>query len=221
MKYTHLKFDRIDNIKPGPGFLLVKPGPENDHLRFKTDDGAEMKLYIDNSYEPFKHAVTWGTVMGVPDYLPDDSVTMDARVGDRVFMKYLAIPNAIRDNAYVIISGEPYFIIPYELCYCVKDVQGNVMPLNGWVLVSAIAEDVKINVPWLEVADFREKKHSIKEGIVKYVGTPLKGEKNLAKPGDRIIYVDWSDVPLQYHLHNDFSETMFRMTNEDILCVLN
>jgi co-chaperonin GroES (HSP10) len=219
MKHSYLEFDNIDDVKPGVGFVLIEAGPENDHIKMEVMDGT-IELSIDTSYEPYKHAVTWGTVMAVNKEIEDETTTMELEAGDKLFFHYLCIPNAVRDNTWVLIKGKPYFLIQYDMCYCALRGE-EIVPVNGWVLVSPIDEIIPESVCGFELADIREKKHSVKEGIVKYVGKPLNGEKNAAKLGDKILYMKLSDVPMQYYLHNSFGENLLRMKNKDIMAILN
>jgi co-chaperonin GroES (HSP10) len=220
MRHTFLKLDSLEGVTPGPGYVLIEAGPENDHIKLKSEDGDVVKLFIDPSYEPYKHSVTWGKVVLVPEHLTDENVEIEINEGDKIFFHYLSIPNAIRQNDYIIAKGKPYFIIQYDMCYVAVGDEG-ITPLNGTVLVAPVEEKHKFNVEGLLGVDFREKKHSLSEGVVKYVGKPLKGEKSVVKPGDKILYSKASDIPLQYHLHNEFEEQLFRMKHDDVLSIYN
>lgn len=214
-----VKVNDITRVIPRNNYLLVRANKEEKYLRL-TDD---MTIEVDTTFEPEKHSATYGDVVSVCDGLDDHLGTeMEVKVGDRIFFHYLCILNCIRDRKFVVCDDVPYFMVSYGSTYVSKRNE-EVIPLNGYLLVEPVSDGVEERVDGLYMPASMLNNNHKTSGIVKHVGKPLIGEKNLAKPGDRIVFTKAANVPLQYELHNNFSgnQTFYRMRNENVLAILN
>lgn len=210
----------ISKVVPVRNHIIIKAGPENRYLKL-TDD---FQIQIDTSYEPEKHSVTWGEVVCVPASIDSDlQTTMEVKVGDKIYFHYLCIMNGIQQKKFIVCKGELYFIVKYESMYCCKRGE-EVVPINGWMLVEPIDDSLPEKTNWgFYIPDNTRKKENKNQGIVRYMGNPLLGEKNLVSEGDRIFFVNAANVPMQYDMHASFegNKKYFRMKNQHILGVIN
>lgn len=198
---TLLTVPSILTTKVMPGLVLVKPGPENDHIKI-SDGDSSVDIWIDGSYEPEKHAVTFGECVVVPEN------QSDLLVGDTVFFHYLCCMNAIRDRKYVICDDQVYYIVNIESCFVAK--RGiEIIPLNGTVLVEAIDDSLPEKNEWgMEIPVAKRTKNHLNEGIVIHAGRPTIGEEQTCEVGNRVFWRTGAAVPLQYFLFSNFSDKM-------------
>lgn len=239
-----LEVNEINTVRTTVNQILIKPGPMNDFIRV----GDNQKIFIDTTFEPEKHAVTWGTVVAVPPYLsPELETDMELQVGDQVFFHYLCIKNAMIDYKYLIHQGQTYFLVNYGSTFCAKRKDVDVVSHDGWLKVNSgtpsndnppcsvimlngylLVQPIDDSMPQKHASGFlipdkiRKKNHA-NEGILKYVGSPLKNcpDKKIIKAGDHVVFKSHSNVPLQYDLHASFegASTLYRMKREHILGV--
>lgn len=210
--------------------VLVKFDEANDHIKVN-----DQKLYIDTSYNPMQHAVTTGTVIGLPERLifdrtrPDKTMLydtdMELQLGDKIIFEYLAYGEAIKNSP---LNGG-YFIRYDEILVALRGDQ--VMPVNGIVLVEPIditeTQEVKEMTKLLVVPDYVKTQKSQTRGVVRHLGTPVRGyamdvtesifEADDVKVNDKIYLNPHYAVPLQYELHQTLSKVLYRMRRKDIL----
>jgi co-chaperonin GroES (HSP10) len=213
------EIDDIKKVIPRNNYILVRANKEEKYLHL-TDD---LQIQIDTTFEPEKHSATYGDVVAVCEGLDDDLQTeMEVKVGDRVFFHYLCIMNCIRDKKYVVSGGVPYFMVSYGSMFVAKRKE-EVVPINGYLLVEPISDGVEEMIDGIYVPESMQNRNHKNMGVVRYVGTPLIGEKVLAKRGDKIYFTKAANVPLQYELHNSFdgNKTYYRMKNDNVLAILN
>jgi len=210
--------------------VLVKFDPPYNHI-----DVAGVKMQIDTTYNPMEHAVTSGIVTGLPTkliYNPDDpaktmlyDTDMELQVGDRIIFEYLAYGEAMKndpiDGSHVIRYDEVLVAIRGE----------EIIPVNGIVVVEPIditeTEEVKKMSSILEVPDYVKWQKSETRGIVRHIGTPLRGyamdtsksihEADDLKVGDKVLFIHHYAIPLQYDMHRIIDKTLYRMRRKDIL----
>ncbi len=205
---NHLVVDNIESVKTTPNYILIKPGPENNFIKI----GEDMEVWIDGSYEPEKHAVTYGDIIVIPPYVDDDVIELQK--DDRIFFHYLCVMNAIRDSKYIICDGQFYFIINYSSIYCATRGE-EVIVTNGYALV----EPIEDNLPEQTSSGFiipksQRQKNNCNEGIVRYCG---KVQDGVCSIGDTIFYRKNSVVPLQYELFSNFGKmNYYRIKNDHI-----
>lgn len=210
-----LNIDSLETIRITPGMALIKPGPENDHIKL-ADENGETKIWIDGSYEPEKHAVTFGEIVSVADIMEDYS-PCKVKKGDVVFFHYLCCLNAIRDKKYVICNGLVYYIVNIESCFVAKRGE-EVIPLNGTVLVEAIDDSLpEINEWGMEIPKAQRHKNHLNEGIVLHAGDPANGEDVTCAEGDRVFWRTRASVPLQYSLFSTFSDKLVYQLKYDFI----
>jgi hypothetical protein len=87
-------------------YILIKLDPENKSIKLSSG----MELYIDQSFDPEKHATVTGVVWGVPERLlwagkPNVGLpwktNLEVKVGDKVIMYYLSIINALKREVFL------------------------------------------------------------------------------------------------------------------------
>lgn len=194
-----LHISDINSIRTLPGIVIIKPGAENDHIKISTDNG-EMKVWIDPSYEPEKHAITYGEVVVAEDG--------EIKKGDIIFFHYLCCLNAIRDRKYVVCDGQVYYVVNCESCFVAK--RGDqIIPLNGTVLAEAIIDELPdTNEFGMAIPKAKKTKNHLNEGIVLNAGNPDIGEDATCIEGDRVFWRTGASVPLQYSLFSTFSDKL-------------
>lgn len=210
--------------------VLVKFDEPNDHIKV-----GEVELQIDTSFNPMQHAITSGTVIGLPSRLifnpdqPDKTMLydtdMELQVGDRIIFEYLAYGEAVKNDP---IDGG-YCIRYDEVLVALRGDQ--VIPVNGIVLIEPIditeTEEVKEMSKFLEIPDYVKKQKSESRGVVRYIGTPLRGyamdtsrtiyEADDLHVGDKVYFNPNYAVHLQYEMHRIFDKVLYRMRRKDIL----
>ncbi len=223
--------------------ILIRLDAENDHIKLK----GGMTLYIDNTYDPEKHATVSGTVFGLPSHLsytgkPNQGMPwltdMELREGDRVICYYLAIINAFKPEQmrFFVKDNDRYVFIPYSSIFVA--MRGDeVIPINGYCLVEPCEDpfvaDTKKRLEkiGLELVTLDTKSNTnVSFGVVRYMGKPNReyiDEGNTdegveVKVGDTVVLRKVSDIPLQYPLHQKFDggKTFWRVQRRKILAVL-
>ncbi len=215
--------------------VLIRPSEE--HQGVITSNGNS--LLIDTSYELNNHAVMSGVVVALPEHLlysrdrhgEVDSVECDAemelQIGDTVWFHHNLIENCV-DNEEVIKDDSGYLVSGnYDMLYMAKRGE-EIIPINGWCLVEPVSDEIsnKILLP-----DNLIRQHSLKKGRVAYVGEPVREYRDETdfrddevkiSAGDLIIFLPYSDIPIEYDLHAsiDGRQRFYRMQRRDILAVI-
>lgn len=226
-------------MRGGINYVVVKLDPENDRIKLKS--GTE--IFIDTSYDPGKHVVRTGEVVGLPLSLrgggdmPWDT-DMELREGDRVVMYYLAVQNCLskEQKKYYRKDGQTLIFIKYHNIYAAIR-NGKIIPINGFVLaepmedpewerVVADAKSKGIDLPDLRPPRFKE----VTFGKIAYVGTPVKkyfgphqsDDGVNIRPGDRVVMRRIRDIPVEYEYHAklDGGKKYYRVRRPDILAIL-
>jgi co-chaperonin GroES (HSP10) len=233
MKLTRRDFERF---KPLANYVLVKPAMGNSKLELPSG----VVLFLDTSYDENKHAETRGTVVRTPMKLTFDKKdphhTMDWKTeielqeGDDIIYHYLSAANAVGDGEYIDCEGEIYFLIRYDQIFVAKRGE-DVIPVNGFILVEPMAEDVKLN-HGLILPDYLKERKDSKKGIVKYIGSCNQAylpdawanvvDQDNIRPGDLVVYDPHCDIPLQYDLHANFEgkKTFWRIQRRYISAII-
>ncbi len=204
MSYSsQLVVEDLDSITITPGKVLIKPISDNDYIKI-SDEKGEIKVWIDGSYEPEKHAITYGEVV-LASEINEDYSKSELKKGDIIFFHYLCCMNAIADQKYIIHCNQLYYIVNTESVFVAKRDE-QVIPLNGTVLVEAIDDSLPEKNEWgMEIPKAKRNKNHLNEGIVINAGNPLVGEEKTCNEGDRIFWRTGASVPLQYSLFQTFS----------------
>lgn len=209
--------DSFDQVQANDGVVLVKPDKDNNQFKL-----GNKQITIDTTFEPYKHAITTGTVVKVPLRSGDQRTSVEVQHGDRVFFHYLAMSNAAKNNSCVICGDEYLMKINYGSMF-VAMREKEVVMLNGYILVVPAANDFPMRLPGsIKIPQHLMDAKSAFKGEVRHVGTPLAGEEDFLNPGDNVYFRKHSDVPLQYELHRDFKEKeiFWRMKRYNVLAVL-
>jgi hypothetical protein len=203
-----LHVESLDSIRTLPGTVIIKPGPENNHIKISSEDG-EMKVWIDPSYEPEKHATTFGEVVV--------SEEGEIQKGDTIFFHYLCCLNAIRDRKYVVCDGQMYYVVNCESCFVAKRGE-QIIPLNGTILTEAIIENTsEVNEFGMSIPKAKRDKNSLNEGVVLHAGLPSPGEDITCSEGDVVFWRTGASVPLQYSLFSTFSDKLVYQLKYDFI----
>ncbi len=176
--------------------LKISEANENNYINI----GEDLKVWLDPSYEPEKHATTFGEI--------EISGNEELKKGDIVFFHYLCCLNAIRDNKFVIYEDQVYYIVNIESCFVAKRGE-QIIPLNGTILIEAIDDSApEINEWGMEIPKAVRTKNHLNEGMVLHAGTPDVGEDITCAEGDRVFWRTRASVPLQYSLFSTFSDKL-------------
>lgn len=217
--------------------VMVRFDRDNDELLLSTGD----KLKLVTAWEPMMHAVTSGVVTHVPQKLKFDrkdmqgsvmyDTDMELQVGDRVIFDF-KVESAVRKHGE--INGS--YPLRYDDIYVA--IRGEqIIPVNGIILVEAcdttVEEDVqKALKSGLELPDTVMKEKSERYGIVRHIGSPLRGYLHAPEElteiydevhvGDKINFHPVYAIELQYSLHQiiEKGKTMYRMRRKDVFAVV-
>ena len=231
------------NKKTFANFVLIKLDKENNSIKLRNG----FELYMDNSFDPEKHATVTGTIYGLPSKLRytgkgNDGMPwktdMEISLGDRVIFYYLSVINALKkENMRYFFEGDDrYIFISYEYIYAVYG-EGFVKPINGYCLIepcedpAVTAEKERMAKIGMELVTLN--KHSntnVSFGIVRYVSTPIQkyveeynsDEGVDVNVGDKVVLRKVADIPLQYELHSkiDGGKKYLRVQRKSILARL-
>lgn len=214
--------------------VLIRPDREENDM-IKMGD-TELKLVT--AYDEFKHKVVTGTVVQLPEslifnrrkgYLCQKFDTeIELQVGDRIIFHYLAVHAAKKQYDPYLLKDVPkdHTLIPYDQIFVA--IRGTeVIPINGYLLVEPVDEEVKTN---LEIPDSAKKKATVR-GIIRYMGKPVNGYRDFpdvgpdtdeVKVGDEVFYRACNCVPLEYALHQtlDRGKILYRMQRNDLIGVV-
>lgn len=232
-------------MKTGTNYVMVELDEENDHII--TKEG--VKLYIDNTFEPEKHAVVTGKIVSIPDRLtfrPNSTelmpweTTIEVKEGDKVVMYYLGVVNALKKEIkkYFIKDGKYFVFIKYNNIFVViRDKQ--IIPVNGYILVEPVddpgkkqqEENVKSRsgIEIVKVTDQRNNTDVV-YGKAVYIGNKnsryhnpdITDENFSVSPGDVLVLKKVRDIPVEYEYHAklDGGRKLYRIQRHDILAVL-
>jgi len=204
----------------------------HDKVIFK--DGR--KLLIDTTYEPDKHNQVSGIVHTVPDSLyfntsdmefsMEYDIPMELKKGDKVFFHYLQVTAAIKKELTLTIDGKLHIFIRYDQCFCsIRDE--DIVMLNGWMLLEPFGNEDRItsDVINVDLPFHRTKPHPLK-GEIAHIGIPVNkylwskhetdDDVEVSK-GDKVMFLPFSDIPLEYGLHQTLDKLYYRVQRKDLL----
>lgn len=129
----------------------------------------------------------------------------EVQVGDRVYFSWTNVHDQ-RNMIAKSPDGKSFiFKIAYDTIYCVVR-EGKIIPIGGHVLIDPVWESfesilrptyydfkdkfgkpiAKPKSEWIQVKS--APKHVDREGVVAHIGTPLKGDTCVLKPGMKVLY---------------------------------
>jgi co-chaperonin GroES (HSP10) len=231
MVLTH---QEVAKIRPLNNHVLVKLNRKSDELILQGGG----KIYIDNTFEEEKHVPVTGTVVAYPHKLyynnkpgighsmPWDT-DIEIQQGDYVIFYYMAVVNCLgtidkpggNGKYFKDEDGGEYIMITYNNLFVARRDQ-RIIPLNGYLIVEPIEDEAFLR----EKERFEKAKMILprnytrlfaKEGIVRFLGTPLREYRDRDKRGDlrftdegmdihhgqRIMIQKSADLPLEYDTH--------------------
>jgi len=231
-----LAIDEFRKLRILNNKVLIKPRGGNDEIELSNG----KTLFIDTSWEREKHAPTIGEVVKVPNRLIFDrkstmrttefDVDMELKVGDQAIYHYLVPENCMKRGEYVEVNDDIYFVVNYDQIFCAKRGDEVIM-VNGYILIEPVVEDAFESNILITPESLKDKNSPI-EGIVRYIGSPVRNylyEKDLPpesanepQVGDRVMFLEDSDIPLQYDLHANLEgkKMFFRMQRKDIFGIV-
>lgn len=230
---THFTKHQIETMTLVPNKILVKP----TYGQHKVQIG-DMELKVDFQFSPEKHAPVTGIVSNIcstliPNKMPWET-KHEIKKGDYIVYSFESATYALDPNYGNLIideDNEPYLMIDYEDIFVVRR-NDQVIPVNGYILVSPIDEDTKTESGLITST---QKQTSGIIGKVEYVGTRNEcyyaaGKKRTdvydfheeVKVGHLVVFGLHADVPLEYEIHPTLQEKkrFFRMQRRDILHIL-
>ena len=209
----HITREELESmvIPDGSNIVIV-------HIPHKNEDSTTKSgIYVvgDQDFNPHLHAERWGYIYKkcrslFYDYSVADSLPWKTEVeveeGDKVWFDF-------REAAYAytfVCEGEWYKIINYEFLRVVQKDDGEIVPLNGYILFEEYHAPRESDI-------LLEDKKDDRYAIARYVGRP-NDEYSLRVynddidiyPGDHVLFEDnTSCFPLESGVHNEFSEEKF------------
>jgi len=240
-----MKISSLNNFKPLPNLVLVKIDSKfTDSIKL-TD---EFELKIDTSFEPEKHATTFGTVCSFPDrltYGPEQrhmpwETSMEIMHGDVVYFTWDAVVVAFgtAKPSVVQVDGDNsiYIIMKYQqLTLAVRGE--SIIMLNGYTLIEELKivdlpDDLKSSdmVSRLLMPNTVSKKVSARYGRVVSVGscnTAYDGDKHyddpLVKVGDLVAFESFANIPIQYNMHANLigDKILYKIQRRHLIAVIS
>ena len=202
----------------------------HDKILFK--DGS--KLIVDTTYEPDKHNQVFGVVHTAPDDLYFDpkemefsveyDIPMEIKKGDKIFYHYLQISTAIKQDLVLNIGGKTHIFVRYDQCFCA--MRGDqVIMLNGWMLLEPYGLEDVLTSEVIKIRPGNRRPHPLK-GKIAHIGTPVnkylwsahESDDHInVKSGDKVMFLPYSDIPLEYGIHQTLDQTYYRVQRKDLL----
>lgn len=230
-----LKLSRkeFENIKAISGHVIFKPERENDEIIFKE---SGIRLFLDTRFEKEKHTQVVGEVVSVGksqrvkhgEWISEN----DIRVGDRCWVSYLSVQNALvcQGGMAIDVEGETYIAIHENSVFLITRGDQVVMQ-NDYVLVEPVEkqDDVTDRLKKIGMIALNQDEDDQRLGIVRHVNNrPIKYIYKKKKqvdvsPGDKVMFMNVSDIPLEYDLHARFDngKKYFRMQSYQLLVVVD
>ena len=230
----------MDNIRILNNYVLVKLDKENTSIKLKNG----FELYVDDTFEPEKHATITGTVAKMPDRIhyhgvPNRGmpwkVNIELSVGDKVVFYYLSVINALKNDTqrYILHGDDRFVFIPYDKIYAVYG-DGFVRPINGYVLVEPVTDPFierlkeRMKAIGMEAVIFQKKNNThVTFAKVRYIGRPIieyvddnhSDEGVDISVGDIVVLRRTYDIPLEYELHSkiDKPSKLIKVQRRNIL----
>lgn len=142
--------------------------PLNNYVEIEVPSGTRpveidgKEFFIDNSYEPGRHVISYGTIANIPYTLSamEWETKMNVKPGDKVWFQKLeaiialgriadpAIADYEENTAYYIHEGRIRIFIPYSALFFVERNSKTIM-LNGYSLIEPIEKqyDFPFDIP--------------------------------------------------------------------------
>jgi co-chaperonin GroES (HSP10) len=223
------KEDSLDSVTLMRNRVLVLPNPENDHINI----GGE-RMFLDTSFEKEKHAISSGTVVKTaplyyshkdPESL-DYDVEMELREGDTVIFHFNALARAQKNGYTIYIGGTKYYSLPYGSLFVARR-DGDIIPLNGYVFVSPVKEEV-VMPEGLIAPDMVKDLVSMTKGVVAHKGCLVNdyrmydgyGDVEEVEIGDIVCFRKTEAVLVEYDMHSDLPP-LYRIHRKNILAVIS
>lgn len=174
--------------------------------------GGGLRLYMNLNFGHDQKHVAPNTATVVNPGRYDDLIP-----GDKVICHHNSFNRPLRNDKLwelfgdtgVKIGGESVFALEYGMVQC-RIVDGNPMPLRGYVLVNRIDKPVET---FLDVPDTARGTHKNQFEVVS-VGPGCDG----IEPGMTIVTYEKSDVTIEY-IHDNKQFTAVRVKYDDILAI--
>jgi co-chaperonin GroES (HSP10) len=163
-----------------------------------------IRIYKDHDMDDAHPALY--RIGGVNKYKFMHDIVPEVEVGDKIYFKWRILYSA--NNIIAKAGGtDPEMIVkvPYDHIFCTVRA-GQIIPIGGNVLIDPEFETMddilqptyyptvdktgkKMQRPkeeWIKIKQFPEDKD--RQGTIKFVGTPLKGDRQFLAPGMKVIY---------------------------------
>ena len=161
--------------------------PLNNYVEIEVPSGTRpvkvngKDFFIDNSYEPGRHVISYGVITNIPYSLTpwEWETKMNIRIGDKVWVQKLeailalgriadpSIADYEENTAYYIENGRIRVFIPYSALFFVERDNKTIM-LNGFSLIEPIevVYDLPFLIPDTMIAD------EVRKGRIVEIGDP-------------------------------------------------
>lgn len=216
-------FELFDAFEPAKHFsvmgtIMVLPekllyyGKEVAELRKNRNPETTRQIQ-----EMMGRSMEFGTTIG------------DAQVGDRVAFRFMNHLNAIEEGSWVDMYGlGKALLIDWDQLYCRIGKEGNMIMLNGWIMVEPIEHTLEEMTDSAGILVLQKDIKKPGVGIVRIIGEPNFGDTSGGdmgpdvNVGDVVLFRHSNNVPIEWAYHkvlNDGKYPFYRMQRKDILAI--
>jgi len=153
----------------------------------------------------------------------------DAKIGDRVAFRFTNHVNALEEGDWIdMYELGKALLIDWDQLYCRIDNEGNMIMLNGWIMVEPIEHTLEEMTDSAGILVLEKDRKKPGVGIVRIIGEPNFGDTSGddlgpdVKVGDVVLFRHSNNVPIEWSYHkvlNDGKYPFYRMQRKDILAI--
>lgn len=226
----HILYNSTRNEVP-VNLVLVKIKDSNDQIDIK--DGG--KLYIDPTYNEWKHSVRVGEVIACPRILKNMEweTKIQCKAGDKIYFSPIEYANAEKRGYKFIKEGCTYIFVKYSLCFMsVRNGFDEPIMLNGYNLLSAEkSEEESVTKTGIILLPKEEDRTRLKLCSIEYTGErntsynkhPAfpNGDSYLIKKGLKVYIEKNADILLEDPMHQTFDKgkELYRVQSKHIAVI--
>ena len=184
------------------------------HKRIAFKEGTE--IIIDPTFGKEQHA------QNSLEFLTKIRV----KPGDKVFFHYLQINQAVTQRKVLSKDNKFYIFIEHDSLFCgIRD--DKMIMFNGWMLLKPVDKVIDQDKGYIDTLPKDRQKHDPLMGEIVHIGEPVEeyfygsetDEGIDVKPGDTVIFLPHSDIPLEYPMHKSLDQTYFRAQRKELLSI--
>lgn len=176
---------RQDKIETKGGITIYLP-QETEHEWLATTFGEVIATPRGMTSKPLDLTMAFGKP------IPYSAIVPEVQIGDTAYFRYVIThrddhSSNFHDQYWLgeVNGRQKCFRVPYEHCFAVIR-NGEVIPIGGWVVLERVYDQEDFGVL---INPYKERVNNV--GIIKYIGTPLKGIGRLQDGvgvGTKVVY---------------------------------